>query len=134
MGEEILVKDQLTDELLLAGRELTQRLSRSNLELVCALWLYDLDSTRWRFVFATPRIDTEGPLKVYEEVQRILKAEGSPAINLSLQTISAVSPNHPIVNASRRLVRAEGGFAEIKVSRIRVNGIFIEDCYIYYVR
>ncbi len=130
MAEEVVVKDQLTNEMVAAGRELTEQLAIRDSTLVSALWLYDPESNQWRFVVASPRVDTEGPLKVYEIVEQTLHEKG---IKLPLKNVSAWSPTNPIIVALKSTLRV-GGPADVRFTRNRVNDVYIDDSYILFLK
>jgi hypothetical protein len=129
MAEEILVKDSLNPEMIEAGRRLTEQLDRSGLPLSASMWLYVPDSNEWRLILASPRVDSEGPKKAYQEVRNVLVH--LPGAGLSLRNISLVEPENPLVALLRGAVRTGSGISGIRFSRNTINGHFIEDAYIY---
>lgn len=134
MAEELVVKDQLTDSMVESGRILARKLAEAPLELECALWLYDVDSNQWRFVFSSPLVDKEGPLRVYEVVQELLREESLKKSGLKLRNITAVPSHDPLTKAIRFAFKVEGNFADIRFTRSGINNVFVEDSLILYVR
>lgn len=133
MAEETVVKPELSDRMIAAGGELTKRLTQTDLNLVCALWLYSSDSSRWHLVFASPRVDSDGPLKVYSKIQDVLGTEEGKKLGLDLQHVSVLSPNQPLIRAIRSLFEIEGP-SNVRFTRSRINDVFVEDAHIYLVR
>jgi hypothetical protein len=142
MAEEILVKEQLTPEMITVGREMSLRLLEKGFKLICSLWLYHLDSNSWRLVLASPIVDSEGPRRAYEIIEQILQENWE--MGIWLRDISAVSPSDPLVQALRRslgkidLLRpyyAPSPRVDVgrRYTRSRLGDIFIEDAYIFLV-
>lgn len=134
MAEEVVVKDQLTDSMMESGRILTRRLAETPLELECALGLYDLDSNQWKFVFSSPLVDKDSPLRVYEVVQEVLRGESLKKSGLKLRNITAVPSHDPLTKAIRSAFKVEGSFADIRFTRSGINNVFVEDSLILFVR
>ena len=96
-----------------------------------ALWFFDQNSDTWKYILSTPKVDKEGPLKVYQEIQNLLR-EGKEAI--ALKDISVVSPtNSLILNLKTAITTPSKAISGIRFSRNVVNNFFIEDAYIYRV-
>ena len=134
MAEEVVVKDQLTESMVATGMALTEQLVRADLDVVCALWFYDMESNQWRFLVASPRVDSDGPLRVYEIVQDVLKRPALKASGLKLQNISAIPPSHPVVKAIRSMFKNQAGFTNIRFSRSMINNVLIEDSHIIFLK
>ena len=114
------------------GRLLFERLEADKVAITAALWLYDPDGDRYRLYIATPEYETSGPLDAYRVVRESL--DKLPAdLAPELVDVNVVSPSDPIIQAIRKLVRLStiGG---VRFSRNNVNGIYIEDAWIYLSR
>ena len=85
MVETAVVKEALTKEMIEAGAELTRQLDVANLGARAVLWLYLSEYNTWRLFVALPKLNEEGPRKMYKKVQSILaKIPGhQPQIDLS---------------------------------------------------
>ena len=146
MAEEVVVKEQLTSDMILAGGELTRRLRQDkDFGLVCSLWLYTSESNRWRLVMATPIVESSGPIHAYQLIQGIIGQDWPGELEMHLYTISVLRSNHSLVRALRSL-----GHFEIqdlphgprptptvragkRITLSRVQDVFIEDALIYYI-
>ena len=141
MAEEIVVKEPLTKEMIEVGSDMTQRLLDKGFEIVCSLWLYNVESSRWRLVLASPVVDREGPRRAYEVIQEILQENWE--MDIWLRDISALSPNDPTILAFRSLGKIDlprpaydktprtNGRRRYTLSRL--GDLFIEDAYVYLV-
>ena len=134
MAQEVVVKDQLTESMVALGKLLTNRLLAANLDLVCAMWFYDPESNQWRFVLSSPQVDDRGPLHVYQVAQEILRNAEFKGSGLKLQNMSAVTPTDSLIRAVRAAFKVDGGLAEIRLTRNRINDVFVEDALVLFLR
>jgi hypothetical protein len=95
MAKEILVKRVLTQEMIDAGEELIGLLDREGLEVRTSFWGYLLDLDTWRLVIASPKVKTEGPRKVYKEIQAILSKMPGDKKRISIKDIRVVGTEVP---------------------------------------
>ena len=141
----MVVKDQLTLDLIGAGDELTEALRRDvQFGLVCSLWLYTAASNRWRLDLFSPIVDQYGPLQAYKIIQQKLEQFAMTNESIPLDSISVLSPTHLIVESLRSLGHFEiidlppGPSPRVRVPRrnklSRVGQIFIDDALIYYIK
>jgi hypothetical protein len=136
MVEKILVKGQLTSEMIEAGRHLLARLKESNHEVTTAYWLYNPDAGEWRLTLAMPEVDADGPREVYSRIWSVLTGNGGTFIGLDLSNITVVSPADRFV---RTLVQYQKGSAlhnnlpNPRMSRFELGDTYVEDMYLYFV-
>jgi hypothetical protein len=146
VAEEVLVKEQLTSDMITAGDELTNRLiNHSEFGLICSLWLYTTESNRWKLVVATPIVDSAGPIHAYQVIQGIVGDDRPAYLDLPLYSISVLRSNHSLVRALRSLGhfhiqelprgarRSPTVKTWKKIAFTRVQDVFIEDALIYYI-
>jgi hypothetical protein len=88
------------------------------------------DSEEWRLIIASPIVDKDGPKKAYEQVQSQLQ-EFNGRYNLSLRNIALVSPDDKLIKALRSVVKTGKAISHIRFTKNVINGVFIEDSYIY---
>lgn len=128
MDTTTLVKEQIE-----GGKKLLAALDREGFPIDAALWWYAAESEEWRFLLATPRIESEGPKEVYRRIQAILQGF-PPEERLPLTSISVVSPNDERIKALRRLLRTGPEISFVRLSKSVVDNLFIEDAYVYRVQ
>jgi hypothetical protein len=133
MAEETLVKEVLTKEMIQAGADLMRRLDEAHLRVSALLWLYIPDANLWRLVIASPAVRDDGPKKVYQKIQSVLSKIADDESTISLQDISVVEPDDPLISLLRASLKTEAGISGIRCSRNAIDGHFIEDAYIYRV-
>jgi hypothetical protein len=131
MAEDTVVKEQLTDEMIEAGAQLTHKLDDLGLSMPVAMWLFMPDINEWRLIFASPQISTEGPKEVYKKIEEARKALGTQVERLPLSSIGLMDTNHQLVQLFRTALRTGPGVSRIRFSRNVINGHFIEDALIY---
>lgn len=131
MAQDTVVKEQLTDEMIEAGAQLTQKLDELGLSIPVAMWLFMPDINEWRLVFASPQLSTEGPKEVYKKIEEARTALGIKLERLPLSAIGLMDTNHQLVQLLRTALRTGPGVSRIRFSKNVVNGHFIEDALIY---
>jgi hypothetical protein len=146
VAEEILVKEQLTADMIVAGLDLTKRLrSDKDFGLLCSLWLYTSDFNRWNMAVGTPLVESSGPIYAYQLIKGIV-GDNWPSSESPLYTIAILRSNHSLVRALRSLGHFE--IQELlpgprpsptprvgkKITLSRVQDVFIEDALIYYIK
>ncbi len=58
-----------------AGQIVVRSLDDSGFLVVAALWLWVVDLEKWRFVLASPFVDSDGPRAAYEKLQKVLRSK-----------------------------------------------------------
>jgi hypothetical protein len=123
-------KPTLVDADIKAGEALLSKLDEIEFDVKAALWFYVQDSEEWRLIIASPIVDKDGPKKAYEKVQ--LQLQGlNGRYELSLRNISLVSPGDKLIKALESVIRTGKSISHIRFTRNVINGLFIEDAYIY---
>ena len=128
MAEEVLVKENLSQEMISAGHALVAQLDKAGWPSTSAFWFFDSEQNRWELVLASPDVEKRGSRPGYELVSRLLTANALPG--LSLADISIVPPRKDIVKLLSLAVSVKGD-SGIRFSRNAINGRYIEDAYIY---
>ena len=123
-------KATLVDADMKAGKDLLNILDDTKFKVKAALWLYMPEPEEWRLILACPIVDEEGPKKAYETVQSQLQGLNQRD-RLSLQDISLVSPGDKLIKALKLVFKLDKAISPIRFTRNVINGIFIEDAYIY---
>jgi hypothetical protein len=131
MDTEVLVKESLSGDMIAAGAELSRRLHDAGLVVSATLWLYVGETNTWRFVIGNPTVNREGSKKIYRQVRSVtsLIPIGQPKIDL--KDITVTDSKDPLL-VSLRLALKNGELG-IRFTHNFINGIFIEDSYIYRV-
>jgi autonomous glycyl radical cofactor GrcA len=147
VAEDVVVKDQLTPDMVAAGDELTRRLRQDpDFGLVCSLWLYTSESNNWKLVVATPIAESSGPIHAYQLIQGIIGEDWPADLEMHLYTISVLRSNHSFVTAIRSLGHFE--IQELpsgprpsstvrvgkRITLTRIQDVFIEDALIYFIK
>lgn len=126
-----MVKTALTPQLIQEGAELLQALDTAGLAPDAAFWLYFPDVNAWKLVLADMKVGPQGPRGVYRQVQRVLGTLSDTVKALSLADIAVAKPDAPVVAVLRRAIRTGPGVGGIRFSQNVIDGVLIEDAYIY---
>jgi hypothetical protein len=128
MAEEILVKENLSPEMISDGRALLAQLDAAGWPATSAFWLFNAERNRWELVLSSPDVQMRGSRPGYETVRQILiRGEVS---GLSLGDITILPPRKEIVKLISRAVSVNGG-GGVRYSRNAIDGHYIEDAFIY---
>ncbi|MBP2701877.1 hypothetical protein [Photobacterium lucens] len=131
MAKDILVTERLTDSMMKAGAELVARLDKNNADVKSAFWFYLSEDQVWKFIVASPQVDTIGPREYYKKINEAnLLAEDTENV-ISLNDIGVSNTQNQIVQTLKFAIGTGDGISGIRFSRNTINGIFIEDTYIY---
>jgi len=190
MANEVLVNDISGGQrypLLYEGKLLLELLDEEKgIPITAAFWLLDSENRTWRYILASPIVDTQGPLEAYKILYKIFqiynkeaewwpyekvrshaewwpykkvrshaewwpykkvrshaewwpykkvrsyKEEAGLGIGLTLQDITLVSPDEPVVKLLRTVVKTPPiSTSPIHFAGNSINNMFIADAYIY---
>jgi hypothetical protein len=113
------------------GAKLIERLDAKNSEIKSAFWLYYSEEKTWKLIIASPLVDSEGPREYYK---RVVDANGlaSEAEDvISLNDVGVTNTSNQIVQLLKFMISTGEDISGIRFSRNTINGVFIEDAYIY---
>jgi hypothetical protein len=131
MAEEVLVKESISTEMIAAGERLARHLNKSDLPIDALLWFYSPEDNSWRFVVASPEVRNRGPKSVYQEIRKIVSNLPAEEQMVPLDKIFVIDSHEPLIKLLRSAVVTGDGIAGIRFSRNVINGVLIEDAFIY---
>ena len=131
MAKDILVMDALSDQMIEAGAKLIERLDADNSEVKSAFWFFSPEDNKWKLIIASPLVGSDGPKKFYKRVIEANRNANAEEVIVSLHDIEVVNTNRQIVQLMKSAVKTGDGISGIRFSRNTINGVFIEDAYIY---
>ncbi len=129
MAEETLVKEALTEEMKGFGAAITQKLDEAGWPVVASLWSFDPEGNRWKLILASPRVSSDGPQQAYGAVVKALEALQAPLTDLQL--IRVVVPDHPLIKTLASTIQTGWAIRGIHLSERAINGLFVEESYLY---
>lgn len=94
-------------------------------------WLLDSENG-WRLIVASPKVDEVGRRKAYEELGNITRG-AVPGASQSL-LVELISPNLPLYRALRSVFGKTASVEGARLGNTQVDGMYIEDAYLYEVR
>jgi translation initiation factor 2 beta subunit (eIF-2beta)/eIF-5 len=132
VAEEVLVKESISRDMISAGDRLARHLVASELPIDGLLWHYVTESNSWRFVVASPEVSASGPKNVYQRIRAIIEQmPQSDEQVVNWDDIFVVDTKDPLIKLLRQAVHTGKGVAGTRFSRNVVNGVLIEDAYVY---
>lgn len=123
-----MVEDALVTEDIDAAGRLITFFDEQGLPVRSALWLYDGDARRWRFVVAF-REERKDITTFYLDMARAVHRSERKDL-LDLAQVDVVDPNLSVVSALREMINIEGN-SRVRFSQNRINGVYLEDALIY---
>lgn len=130
-----MVAQSLVDSKIDAGRRLIEELDLSDFRVDAALWLFREESANWRLILASPLFDSHGPKETYRRLQNILaKLDYGPHDQskvIGLSEIQVASPKDELIQLLRVALRTGPTLSGIRFTGNTINGVFIDDAYIY---
>jgi len=131
MAFQIVVTDTLTDEMVRAGEQLIQSLDANGFPVRAAFWYYLRESEVWRLVIASPIVSQLGPTVAYRQIHNVVDEMATDAAKISLNDITVVENDNHRVSLLRAAVGPKRKAAGIRLSQNVINGLMIDDAYIY---
>ena len=131
MAKELLVTDALSEKMIQAGAKLVEHLDADAANIKSALWLYFPDSRNWKLILASETVETDGPRKLYEKIQGVNRSAAEPEETVSLNDIVVTTPKHELISVLAMMIGTGQGISGIRFTRNNINGIYIDDAYIY---
>ena len=131
LGSSAMVGTALTPQLIEEGAELLRALDAAGLIPDAAFWFYFSDINAWKLVLAEMRVGPAGPREVYKQVQRALGTRADKIKSFSLADVVVAKPDAPVVSVLKRALRVERNAGGVRFSQNVIDGVLIEDAYIY---
>lgn len=132
MVTEVVVKESLSSEMISAGAELTRLLDESGFPVSASLWLYLYETNAWQFVIATPGVRDNGPRKAYDDIHSVHAKMPDIESKIPYRYITVVdAASDPLISLLRPLFNT--GATHKRFTHTVINGVLIEDAYIYRV-
>jgi len=119
----------LSERIIQTGREIVEKLDNMNLSITSALWLYSAEANQWRLVLVSPLVRQKGPRHLYKFVQSCLLKFSDRLISLS--DITVLDDRNNMINILKGAIKTGKTLSSIRFTHNYVNGVLIEDAYIY---
>jgi hypothetical protein len=129
VDKELLVGRSLFPDMIDVGRELVGLIESSPLHLYAALWFQESLEQNWRLIFAFPEVRIDGPKFVYKKIRSITNKPLRSGLHVRNEDISVVDDRDRFISIFKGIIKVdEGG---VRFSKNFINGLYIEDAYIY---
>ena len=117
--------------MISAGERLARYLVNSEIPIDALLWIYVPESNAWRFLVASPEVKINGPKSVYQKIRSSIEQMPGDEERVAWDDIVVVDSNDPLIKLLRQAITTGQAISGIRFSRNIVNGVLIEDAYIY---
>ncbi len=134
MDTQVVVKEQLSTEMIDAGRELIKQLAAIKFHVDAALWLYLADNNTWRFVIANPEVGSHGPKRAYSQVQLASSRIAQDVPQIGLREITVVDSSDPLISLMRKAIPSANAQDGVRLSHSMIHGTLVEDAYLYKIQ
>jgi len=132
MVTEVVVKESLSSEMIVAGKTLTELLDNNHFAVTASLWFFVSEANEWRFIIATPEIKKIGLKESYEKVRSIIHEHLDDNFRIALKNISLVDTSDPLISLLKMVLQTDNKkISGVRFSQNMINGMLIEDAYIY---
>jgi hypothetical protein len=130
MAETVLVKADLTSDMIAAGRGLLTGLDAHGMIFDAAFWLLDEESGNWHLVLSSRSVRKDGSLALYHKVNRVLtKLRLQGAIWIGV--ISIVDHRAQIVQSLREALGTAGSVDGVRLDNATIDGVRVPACLVY---
>jgi len=126
-----MVETNLTEEMKQAGGEIVRIMDEHGIQPDAAFWFYYPEQQIWKLVIAQVKMTKSGPKELYRQIQKFMSILPKEISQLSLEDISLVRPDAPMVVLLRKAVHTGSGIENIRLRNNVINGTLIEDAYVY---
>jgi hypothetical protein len=130
MVEEVLVKESLSLQEIVAGKELLTRLDNAGVNVIAAYWVYTTDAGVWTFDIVSPEVESEGPIEFYNKIHRLVFVPTKLPCSLDINIITVLGPNYTFYKLLGSTIRSETEISDARLSQY-VVGDDVVDLYIY---
>ena len=131
MGENTVLKEALTEDMIEAGAQLIRKLDEMGVQVTTALWLLDTEINEWRLLLASPVVLQEGPTTMYSKVDLAREQIDERASDTLFLAVSVTEDDADLIKRMRATVHPGADLERIRFRKNVADGHFIEDALIY---
>ena len=130
MVEEILVKEQLTKEMIDVGARLVDRLADSGMPIKVAMWFFTPENNKWRLLISTPLDDTD-PNDARQQINDAKRSLGPAAEDLLFLAVGLISTRNELAQALMESLPVGADTKPVRLTRSAVRGRYFDDALVY---
>ena len=131
MVNELVVRNELTDAMVSAGRALIETLDARGWPVTASLWFFFSDEERWKLIIASPVVVEKGPREAYQEIRDAMLEIPAQEVHINLQDILVTDPEDSRLQVMRGAMGSGSGSSQMRFTQHVLNGTFIEDALVY---
>jgi hypothetical protein len=132
MVEEVLVRQNLSSQEISCGEELLHRIEDKGMKITAAYWVRDrtAEVPSWTLDIVTREVDKEGPLYVYEKIQKSITTSPRIGCGLDLNIIEVLGLEYSFFKQLRAAIRSKAYLINTPLSELVVGNTLV-DLFIY---
>jgi len=131
MAFQVVVTDALTEAMIQAGEQLIRTLHSAGFPVKAAFWWYLADSKVWRLFIASRVVSESGATEAYRQIHNIVDRIPSDEAKIRMNDVTVIEDDSPMVSLLRTAVRPTRKASGIRLFQNVINGVMIDDAYIY---
>jgi len=131
-----MVAAPLVDRDIEDGKTLVEQLDTDGFPVTAALWYYRAEREKWYLIIATRLVREAGPLEAYQRLSKsIERVQESRKSGFALDSlrVELIKDKDELPRLLKRAVQTGPGIAGIRFAGNVINGVYIDDAYIYRV-
>lgn len=129
MVKTVLVTVTLSEEMIKAGRYLLEELDKKQLEIKSCFWLFLHEEKTWNLIIASDIVEKKGSKYLYKIVININRENNRKTISLNDIVVTGLKKD--IIHLLGVMINTGDTISGMRFSRNTINGVYIEDAYIY---
>ena len=129
-----MVAAPLVERDIRDGKTLIERLDHDGFPVGVALWYYYSEYEKWSLIIATALVRKQGPTEAYKRLLESMDRIKIRGFSLDSSQIELVKEEDQIPKALRQATKTGRAISGVRFSRNTINGMFVEDAYIYRAR
>lgn len=131
MAEKIFISHSLSEEMILTGQALINKLDETNAKVAAAFWLLEDNESTWELIIVSPLVESEGSRNYYKIINEINDLVEPNKKIISLHNIRVSGNNNKFVKAIKNSVLGNAVLGNNRLGRNFLSGAYFEDMYLY---
>ncbi|MEC4749828.1 hypothetical protein [Methylomicrobium sp. Wu6] len=131
MAKEIFITQWFSEQMLLAGEALIERLDETDSKVQAAFWILDAEDKTWKLTIVSPLVESEGPRNYYRRIDDINESAKPDEDVIALHDISVSDTHNRIVEAIKSSPLGNATLGNNRLGKNNLGGVYIEDMYLY---
>jgi len=136
MATELFITQLFSQEMVVAGENLINRLDSADAEVKAAFWVLEGDEDKpWKLIIVSPLVTSEGPRSYYRRINNMNELANPEESVLSLHDIYATNIHNRFFKAFCSIqdtaLWKKGVWLNNRLGKNYLSGVYFDDMYIY---